>query len=140
MSCYPHDFRRKSGDIVIASVRPSVCPSGYLLLNRRSESNQIWCVSCLHEWLAQEHVCFWPRPQGPWGGVKRSNFGPISSKFNYKVIFKDFYPKLCMFTQYQRMFNILNGIFLFRHLGHALGVGLGSSKGVKNQSFQNMVM
>ena len=21
----------------------------------------------------QEHVYFWPRPQGPWGGVKRSN-------------------------------------------------------------------
>ena len=73
----PTLFRKSVGDIVIASVRlsvrPSVCPLCYLLPKRWTESNQIWWVACLHKWGVQEHVYFWPRPQGPWGGVKRSN-------------------------------------------------------------------
>ena len=35
--------------------------------------NQIWCVSCLHEWHMQHHKFFGPRLLGPWGGAKRSN-------------------------------------------------------------------
>ena len=35
--------------------------------------NQIWCVSCLHEWHLHRHHFLGPRPLGPWGGAKRSN-------------------------------------------------------------------
>ena len=37
------------------------------------EIQQIWCVGYSHEWDVQRQTFFWPRPQGPWGGVKRSN-------------------------------------------------------------------
>ena len=45
-------------------------PSRYLLLNHWKKSNQIWCVSCSHEWGMQRHIFFWPRPLGR---GKRSN-------------------------------------------------------------------
>ena len=35
--------------------------------------NQIWCVSCLHEWHMQRYHFLGPRPLGPWGGAKGSN-------------------------------------------------------------------
>ena len=54
-------------------VCPSVCPLCYLLLNHWTKFNQIWCVSYSHEWGVQQQSFFWPRPLGPWGGVKRSN-------------------------------------------------------------------
>ena len=54
--------------------RPAVCPLCYLLLNHWTTLNQIWCVSYSHEWGVQrKKKIFWPRPLGPWGGVKRSN-------------------------------------------------------------------
>ena len=53
--------------------RPAVCPLCYLLLNHLTKFNQIWCVGYSHEWCVQRLNCFWPRPLGPWGGVKRSN-------------------------------------------------------------------
>ena len=53
--------------------RPVVCPLCYLLLNHSTKLNQIWCVSYSHKWGAQRKKKFWPRPLGPWGGVKRSN-------------------------------------------------------------------
>ena len=52
--------------------RPAVCPLCYLL-NHWKKINQIWCVSYSHEWGARRKKNFWPRPLGPWGGVKRSN-------------------------------------------------------------------
>ena len=49
--------------------------------------NQIWCVSCLHEWHIQRHRFFLvPAPWGPGEGPK----GQISLNLNYKVNFKDF--------------------------------------------------
>ena len=88
----PHFFKKSEGDIVIASVHLSVCPSVMLsiLLNGWTKFNQIWGVSYSHEWGVQWQILFWPRPLGPWGGVK----GQISFNFNYKVNFKDFYTKL----------------------------------------------
>ena len=53
--------------------RPAVCPLCYLLQNHWTKFNQIWCVSYLHELGAQHKKKFWPRPLGPWGGVKRSS-------------------------------------------------------------------
>ena len=92
----PRFFRKSVGDIVIASVRLSV---RYVISspNHWTESNQIWC-----EWLAytsgavQEHVYFWPHhPRGPGEGSK----GQILTISNFKVNFKDFYAKMCTYTQ-----------------------------------------
>ena len=73
---------------------PQLCclPLCYLLLNRWTKFNQIWCVNHSHEWGAQCQIFFWLRPLGPWEGSK----GQISFNFNYKVNFKDFYSKLCV--------------------------------------------
>ena len=49
----------------------------HLLLNCWTESNQIWFVASLHDWGVQELTDFWPAPQEPWGGVKRSNNNKI---------------------------------------------------------------
>ena len=69
----PRFFKKSVGDIAIASVRPSVCLSvrltHYPLLNHWTKFNQIWCVSCSHEWGVQRHI-FLPHPLGPWGEVK----------------------------------------------------------------------
>ena len=38
------------------------------------KSNQIWCVSYLHEWhMHRRHFYAPPPPLVPWGGAKRSN-------------------------------------------------------------------
>ena len=71
--------------------RPAVCPLCYLLLNHWTKFNQIWCVSYSHKW-GRQHQFFCPASQGPGEGSK----GQISFNFNYKVNFKDFYPKLCV--------------------------------------------
>ena len=68
---------------MVATVRRSVRPLCYLLLNHRTKSNQIWCVSYSHEWGVQQHI-FGPVPWGPWEGAK----GQISLNFNYKVNFE----------------------------------------------------
>ena len=80
VDCYPHAFLKKRRGYcnrlrpsVRLSVRLSVRPSRYLLLNHWTKYNQIWCVCCSHEWGVQRHIFFWPRPLGPWGGAKRSN-------------------------------------------------------------------
>ena len=46
---YPHAFLKKRLGYYKSSVRLSVSPSRYLLLNHWRKSNQIWCVSCSHE-------------------------------------------------------------------------------------------
>ena len=49
--------------------------------------NQIWCVSCLHEWHMQRHNFFSvPASLGLGEGQK----GQISLNLNYRVNFKDF--------------------------------------------------
>ena len=77
-------------------MRPSIRPLCYLLLKHWTIFNQIWCVSYSHEWGAHWQFLFGPAPWGPVEGSK----GKISfSYFNYKVNFKDFYTKLCVFSQ-----------------------------------------
>ena len=46
---------------------------------------------------------FGPAPWGP---------GQISLNFNYRVIFKDFYTKLCMCSHNWKIQNISDGIFI----------------------------
>ena len=48
----------------------------------------------LDEGGMQRQTSFCPTPSGPGEGSK----GQISFNFNYKVIFKDFYTKLCVFS------------------------------------------
>ena len=71
---YPHGEE----DIVIASV----CPLCYLLLNRWTKSNQLWCVSYSHEWGVQQHF-FGP---AQWGPVEWSK-GQISLNFQLQSQF-----------------------------------------------------
>ena len=52
--------------------------------------------------------CFWPRPLGPWGGVKRSNI----IKFNYKVNFKDLCTKLFLCSLKWKIQSVSDGIFI----------------------------
>ena len=60
-----------------------------------------------------------PAPWGPREGSK----GQISFNFNNKVIFKDFYTKLCVCSHKCKIQNISDGISFCR-LGHAPGMGL----------------
>ena len=90
LACYTGNMRKYHQidiyiyqcDIVIASV----CLLCYLL-NHWAESNQIWCVSYLHEWGLQQQLKIWPCPLGPWGGVKRSNIIKISITKSISKIF-----------------------------------------------------
>ena len=73
--------------------------------------NQIWFVSCSHEWGEQRKKNFGPAPWGNGGGSK----GQISLNFNHKVNCKDFYSKLCVcvltnerYKTYQSFFFILS--------------------------------
>ena len=64
---HPKAFFKKSvRDTAIASVPPP----RYLLLNHLMKSNQIWCVSCSHEWGMQQHIFLGPVPWGPGEGPK----------------------------------------------------------------------
>ena len=54
---YPHAFLKKRRGYC-NRVRP-LC---YLLLNHWTKSNQIWFVSCSHEWGVQRHNFFCPAP------------------------------------------------------------------------------
>ena len=85
-------FKKNEGDIVIASVRlsvrPSVCPLCYLLLNHWTKFNQIWCESYSHEWGVQRQIFFWPR-----GRSQKVKYHLISIT---KSISKIFYTKLCV--------------------------------------------
>ena len=95
----PRFFKKSVGDIAIATVRPSVCQSRYLLLNHWTKSNHIWCVCCTHEWGVQRHIFFWPRPWGPGEGPK----GQISLntiEFQLLSQFQRFLNQtLCVFSQ-----------------------------------------
>ena len=58
--------------------------------------NQIWCVSYLHQWHTQRHICFGPYPLGPWGGAKRSNIIKPQSQSQFQRFLNQI---LCVFPQ-----------------------------------------
>ena len=75
----PRFFKKAKGILLSPpSVRPSVPPLCYLLLNNWTKFNQIWCVSYSHKWGAQRKKIFGPAPWGPGEGSK----GQISFNFN----------------------------------------------------------
>ena len=104
----PRSLEKSEGDIVIASVCPSVCPLCHLLLNRWKIFSQIWCVSYSHKGGVQRQFIFGPTPWGPAEGSK----GPISFNFYYKVNFKDFYTKLCVCSHKLKVQNVSDGILI----------------------------
>ena len=116
------------------SVRPSVRPSRYLLLNHWTKSNQIWCVGCSHEWGVQRHIFFFAPPPGALGRGQKVKYHQISLKLNYKVNLKDFLTKLCVSSHTWKILNISDGIFIWRPgscpRGRTWGYrgGLGGSK------------
>ena len=98
----PKLFRKSVGDIVVASVRlsvhPSVCPSvRYVISSQTAGQNP----TKFGEWLAytsgacKSTFIFGPAPRGPGEGSK----GQILTISNFKVNFKDFYAKMCTYTQ-----------------------------------------
>ena len=96
----PTFFLKSVWDIAIASVRPSVRPSRYLLLNHWTKSNQIWCLRCSHEWCAQRHIFLAP-PPGALGRAKRSNiikYYEISITKSISKIFKPNFDFVCLLT------------------------------------------
>ena len=79
---------------------PSVRPSRYLLLNRWTKSNQMWCVICSHEWGVQPHIFFYPVPWGPGEG---SNI----IKFQLQSQFQRFFNQtLCVFSHMKNINHI----------------------------------
>ena len=90
----PTLFRKSVGDIVIASVRPSV---HYVISSQTARQNP----TKFGEWLAytsgacKSMFIFGPTPRGPGEGSK----GQILTISNFKVNFKDFYAKMCTYTQ-----------------------------------------
>ena len=118
---YPHTFLKTEGDIVIASVRLSVRPLCYLLLNHWSKFNM-------------NGVCniklFWPRPLGRDQKVKYHLMSITKS------ISKIFIPNfVCVLTNERYKTNQKG--FSFCCLGYAPGVGLlsvGGAQGGKKNS------
>ena len=141
-SYYPYAFFKKAKEIsqsppsVRTSVRPSVCPLCYLLLNHWTKFKQIWCVSYSHEWGVQQQFFLAP-PPGALGRGQKVKYHLISIT---KSISKIFIPNfVCVLTN-ERYKTYQTG-FSFCRLGHAPGVGLrgaGGAQGVK--IFSNMVM
>ena len=98
----PTLFRKSVGFIVIASVCPSVCLSvrpsvRYVISSQTAGQNP----TKFGEWLAytsgacKNTFIFDPAPMGPGEGSK----GRILTSSNFKVNFKDFYAKMCTYTQ-----------------------------------------
>ena len=120
---------------VCLSVRASVCPLCYLLLNHWTKFNQNWCVSYSHEWGVYRQIFFGPTPWGPGEGQK-VKYHLISIT---KTISKIFIPNfVCVFTN-ERYKTYQTG-FSFCCLGHTQGVGLrgaGGAQGVKKIFFKH---
>ena len=90
---YPHAFSKKRRGYC-NRLRLSVPPTRHLL-NHWTKSNQIWCVSCSHEWGVHQHI-FLALPPGALGRGKRSNI----IKYQLQSQFQRFLNQtLCVFSQ-----------------------------------------
>ena len=133
----PPLFKKAKGVLLSPqSVRLSVRPLCYLLLNHWTKFNQIWYVSYSHEWGVQRQTFF-----GPWalGRGQNVKYHLISiTKSISKICIPNF---VCVLTN-ERYKTYQTG-FSFCFLGHAPGVGLwgaGGAKVVKKLFFSNVVM
>ena len=91
----PTFFLKKAKGILLSppSVRLSVRPLRYLLLNHWTTFNQIWYVSYSHEWGVQRQTFFWSRALGRSQKVKHHLISITKS------ISKILYQTLCVFSQ-----------------------------------------
>ena len=109
VTSYPHAFlkkRRGYCNRLGPSVCPSVCPSRYLLLNRWTKFNQIWCVSCSHGKGVQQHIFFGPAPWGPGEGPKGQILLNII-RFQLQSQFQRFFNQtLCVFSHMKDLKHI----------------------------------
>ena len=105
---YPYAFlkKEKGRRYCIASIRPSVMLSPTKQLDEIQPNLVCVCVCVTH----MNRVCnsrfLCPAPWDPGEGSK----GQMSLNVNYKVIFIDFYTKLCVCSQKGKILNISNGI------------------------------
>ena len=118
-------------------------PSGYLLLNHWTKSNQIWCVSCSHEWGMPLHIIFGPTP---WEGTKWSNIIKFQLQSQFQIFLNQ---TLCVFSQMKDIKHIRWDFHFVAWVirvvcprGKTWGVldywGVGGGwGGVKNYFFQN---
>ena len=77
-------------------------------------------MSYLHEWHMQRHNFLSPRPQGPWGGAKRSNIIKSQLLSQFQRFFKPNSVRLLTNERYKTNQTGLS----FARLGHARGVGI----------------
>ena len=89
-------------------LRPSVCPLCYLLLNRWTKFNQIWCVSYSHKWGVQQQIFFAPPPGALGRGQKVKYLISIT-----KSISKFLYQTLSLFSQMKDTKHIRRDLILF---------------------------
>ena len=115
----PPLFKKAKGALLSPqSVRLSVRPLCYLLLNHWTKFNQIWYVSYSHEWGVQRQTFF-----GPWalGRGQNVKYHLISiTKSISKICVPNF---VCVLTN-ERYKTYQTG-FSFCCLGHAPGVDFG---------------
>ena len=122
---YPHAFLKKRRGYCYRlrpSVRLSVRPLCYLLLNHWTKFNQIWCVCYSHEWGAQRKLAL-ARPPGALGRGQKVKYHLIPiTKSTSKIFIPNF---VCVLTN--EGYKTYQTVFLLFRLGHALGVGLGGT-------------
>ena len=107
---YPHLFLKKSGDIVIASVRPSVrSPISSQTVHRISTKFGIHLPYIMSE--CNVTFIFGPDPQGPRGGVKRSNFRTSKSIISHNFITVSHTYINFQMVMYLIELHILRGLF-----------------------------
>ena len=126
----PCFFKKASGILQSPpSIPLSVRPSRYLLLNHWTKSNQIWCVSCSHEWGVQWQFFLPPPPPPPhpWGPGEGPK-GQISwniIKFQLQSQLQRFLNQtLCVFSQMKDIQHIRRDFHLATWvMGQGFGLG-----------------
>ena len=132
---YPRAFLKKRRGYC-NSLRPSICPSvrpsRYLLLNHWTKSNQIWCVSCSHEWGVQRH-CFFGPGEGPKGQISLNII-----KFQLLSQFQGFLNQtLCVFSQMKDIKHIRRDIHLAWVMPQGWDLGVPWGVGGVKKKFRN---
>ena len=113
-------FYKKKRSGYCNRVSPSVVRLS-LMLSPPKPLDETKKVGVTHMNGASNVELFWPRPLGPWRGLK----GQTSFNFNYKVNFKDlFYQTFCVFSQMKE--NEKKNL-----IARSMNVRLYSSHGIK---------
>ena len=135
MQCLRCFYLKKSQGYCNHLRPPFVRPSRYLLLNHWTKSNQIWCVSCSHEWGMQQHFFFRPAPWGPVEGPK-CQISINIIKFQLQIQFRRFLTQtLCVFSQMKDIKHIRRDFHLVAWVMRQGGGTWGYRGGLGSQIF-----